>query len=63
MNYLNKIEENLTSIKFWVFSVATWMLLIGKISEYIWGGIAGALIGGRVFEYFTNRKNGNNINQ
>lgn len=55
-----KCLDNLASLKLWVFGVATYLLGVGKISEYTWAGIAATIIGGRIFEYFANgKKNGN----
>lgn len=59
LNWKEKFRHNLASIKFWVFVTATVLLACGVISEYIWAGIAGGLMGvARVFEYYTSKKNG-----
>ena len=60
MKFGEKILENLSSIKFWAFVVASVFRYIDKIDVYTWAGITIGLMGaGRVFEYFANRKNGN----
>lgn len=57
-NWKEKFRHNLVSIKFWVFCVATVLLVFDVISEYTWVGLAAGLMGiARVFEYYT-QKNG-----
>ena len=58
--YLDKAMENLLSYKWWVFVIATLIFVqTTKLSEWSWVGIAGGVVGGRIFEYFTGKKNGN----
>jgi len=56
MNFGNKLLENLSSLKLWVFIVASWFKYIDKIDTYTWAGVALGLMGvARVFEYFAKR--------
>jgi len=60
MSFIDKIKENLSSIKFWTLAIATFLLFIDKIGEATWAGLAAGLMGvARVFEYYAARKNGN----
>lgn len=59
MNWKEKIQENLTSIKFWVWGASTALLCFHFITEYTWAGITAGLMGmARVFEYYTKNNNG-----
>jgi hypothetical protein len=60
MSFIDKIKENLASIKLWTLGIATALLLLDKIGEATWAGLAAGLMGvARVFEYYAARKNGN----
>jgi hypothetical protein len=64
MTFLQKIEDNLSSIKFWTFIIATVLLVFHLIGEYTWAGLAAGLMGvARVFEYYAGKKNGNGNQQ
>lgn len=54
----NKITFLLTSIKVWVFVVATFLLWFDKISQQNWLYITIGVLGGRVFEYYKDVFNG-----
>ena len=58
-DWKNKLKENLTSVKWWVFCVATTLFVLKLTSEYTWLGIAGVLMGiGKLGEYWLKAKNG-----
>jgi hypothetical protein len=63
MTFIEKIQDNLASIKFWTFIIATGLLVCHLIGEYTWAGLAAGLMGvARVFEYYAGKHNGDGGN-
>ena len=61
-DFFKKCLDNLSSIKFWAWAITTVIFIwTNKLDQYTWVGLTGALIGvGRIFEYFTIKKDTTN---
>lgn len=56
--FVKKLLENFSSTKVWVLFLASYFLVVGKISSIDWLIVAGTFLPIRIFEYMTNKNRG-----